>query len=80
MINGDSTEEDIVNHNIKIRKDVAKINSQIEDLFTVKDIVASSAIPPCGYCKYDGELRCECCSGNCYEGFNIEKYPIECDS
>lgn len=39
-------------------------------------IIEDQIEAPCKECKQEGMWRCETCSENFYEGYNIEDYPI----
>lgn len=66
--NVELTIEQILEHNKDISSEIRKRYSEIE---TLRKLI----IAPCMRCPYDGVYRCEACSENNFEGFNIEDYP-----
>ena len=58
----------ITEHNNNIRSEYARALSNA-------DLIIEQLIPPCKLCEYDGVFRCEECTENHFEGFNIKDYP-----
>ena len=67
----EATSEEIVAHNRLVRAH----KNLIREEFHKKMAEAPEAIAPCATCKFDGAFRCDACTENDYEGYNIRNYP-----
>jgi len=52
-----------------------EITKRQNELIQEAHALTKAVKPPCEWCRFDGEFRCEACSSNNYEGFNIRDYP-----
>ena len=68
-------EDKILAHNKKIGETISQIEKNIEDFHKMLERAKKLLIPPCPYCKYEGLYRCEICSDNYFEGFDVKNYP-----
>lgn len=60
--------QEILKHNKDITRQIREKRAEIR-------ILAGQIKAPCMSCRYDGVYRCEACSENYYEGYNIKDYP-----
>jgi hypothetical protein len=67
--------ESILKTNSGISKDIEHLERKKEVLSKQINHLMYTLIPPCEYCKYDGEFRCMVCRENCFDGYNIKEYP-----
>lgn len=66
---------EILKNNKTIESKIKEINDKIESLELCRDKLKSNLMAPCVTCKYEGFIRCDTCSNNYYDGYNIKDYP-----
>lgn len=69
------TEQEILNNNKFINIEIEsyeKIIKMIEDNINK---LKKELVPPCKFCHFDGQFRCQACSETNYYGFNIKDFP-----
>lgn len=63
-----NTSKECVANNKQIKEKYKELLAQAKELL-------EKITPPCEWCRYDGEFRCQACADSFYEGFNIRNYP-----
>ena len=66
---------DVLENNKKVSEKISLIKKEIADKYNEVSKLRKDIIAPCTFCKYDGVYRCEACSENYYEGYNVSDYP-----
>lgn len=60
-------------------KEILKENKRLQKVYyaTLEEAeqIKKDIIAPCQWCKYDGDFRCDACSSNFFEGYNVKNYP-----
>lgn len=67
------TLKQIMEHNEKV---LIKRAHLIEEVRQRLEQDEEQIIPPCDFCRFDGEYRCAACMENAFEGCNIREYPL----
>lgn len=69
------TLDEIINHNKVLAQEIREKEEKISELRAQINDIKFELVPPCRFCPYDGEWRCQTCQEECFGGFNVKEYP-----